>query len=56
MKKKNRSSTKSKNGINTKFYRHMCGVIYEYNKVIYLFEGINPKFKYKNVKIQVNNN
>lgn len=31
------------------------GVIYEYNKTIYLTEGKNPKFKYENVKIQVNN-
>lgn len=31
------------------------GVIYEYNKTIYLTEGKNPKFKYENVKIEVNN-
>lgn len=31
------------------------GVIYEYNKTIYLTEGKNPKYIVKNVKIQVNN-
>ena len=35
--------------------RESNGLIYEYNETIYLSEGPNTKFEYKDVKIQVNN-